>query len=255
MNSELFRPLLRATTGAAFGIVVLASSAASAETVRAAINNAAPTGGDPPAGLCHEVLTAIGTRYGWDLEFTPIAGLNGILEAVTGSTADVGCSGIAPTNERRNMGLAFTSPIFTNSEFLYVHADDATGYTSLGELTGKKVAGQEGSTFLRALEAAGFSNVQTYPDNTAGFEALKAGEIDAYVTGVQSRYQTDVTKTLTGIRAVATYVPVAVNPASLVVRNTDTALLGQLQAGLEALKAEGTLNPLVEKWGLPAPQF
>jgi len=57
------------------------------------------------------------------------------------------------------------------------------------------VVGQEGSTFLRALEAAELSGVQTYPSNDAGFEALRSGEIDAYVTGVQSRYQTDVTKT------------------------------------------------------------
>jgi ABC-type amino acid transport substrate-binding protein len=54
---------------------------------------------------------------------------------------------------------------------------------------------------------------------------------------------------------VETYVPALVTYGSLAVRSADTALLGELQAALEALKADGTLAMLNERWALPPPPF
>ena len=239
---------------ALLAVIATTTGSASAQTVKVSIQNVPPTGGDPPGGLCFELLNAIGKKYGWQVEFTTVGALAARLEGVANSSVDVMCSGTVITNQRRNMGLAFTSPFFSNSEALFVRADDTTPYTSLAELKGKKVAGQKGSVFLQALKAGGLPEL-TVDSNDAGLSGVASGEIDAFVSGVANRYQTDIANSVPGVRSVETYVPIVLQPAGLVVRNTNTELLGQLQAALEGMKADGTLEAMLAEWHLPPPQF
>lgn len=57
------------------------------------------------------------------------------------------------------------------------------------------------------------------------------------------------------IQRVETYVSVSPNYPAIMTRPGDTELLGLVQAGLESVKADGTLARLLEQWGLPAPPF
>lgn len=76
------------------------------------------------------------------------------------------------------------------------------------------------------------------------------------MAGIQFRYLTEVAQTIPNLRFVETYVSTMTQqPAALVVRTADTELLGQLQAGLETMKADGTLDEMLARWGLPSPQY
>lgn len=96
----------------------------------------------------------------------------------------------------------------------------------------------------------------TLPGFPDGIAALRAGEIDVYLTGETIwRYRSEVLGAGADVRRLETYVSVSMNYPAIATRADDAELLGRIQAGLESLKADGTLTRLLEQWGLPAPPF
>ena len=53
------------------------------------------------------------------------------------------------------------------------------------------------------------------------------------------------------MRLVETYKPTVVASVGISVRKADTELLAKIDAALAKLKADGTLQAILTKWGLP----
>lgn len=226
------------------------------EVIRVGIANIAPFGGDPPGGYCVNVVSEIGERVGLDLDFAALA-FPDYASSLTSGDVDVLCTVLGPAPLWWSMGIAFTSAIATNTDALVVRVSDETGYQSLSELQGKAVGTVAGApVFLNMLEAAGVEDVRTYRGLPPMADALAAGEIAAYLVSkpvflfaheVQGNYE--------GQRLVSTYAGGYTNYPAIGVRAMETELLGVLQAGLESLKADGTLDALAAEWAMPMPPF
>lgn len=237
-------------------IAVMSSNAmAQTPTLRVGLTSAPPFGGPEPGGYCFDLMNAIGARTGMSFEFVPPMAAGELIGALAGGTFDILCSANGPTNERRAMGLAFTSAIATNGEMVVVLATDTAAYTTLAELQGIPVGAPAGTLFVAMLRDAGITDVREYA-GPALYQALIAGEVRAILTSAPTfAYQHNVRDQWPELRVVETY-PIQ-NPiySSLAVRSTETELLGTLQAALEGLKADGTLVTLAETWAVPLPPF
>jgi polar amino acid transport system substrate-binding protein len=178
-----------------------------------------------------------------------------LLPSLSAGSIDVACGGVAATNQRRLDGFAFTSGIFLDHEALVVPGTDTNPYTSLEELRGQPVGAQPGTPFFGMVQAAGV-DLRPYPDLTAAFQGLAAGEIKAAVFSIVAvQHAQEVLGQGPGTRLVETYSGAVPLHNTLGVRRGEYELLGRLQDALETLKAEGNLDLLLEKWGLPAPPF
>lgn len=237
-------------------IAVMSSSAmAQTPTLRVGLTSSPPFGGPEPGGYCLDLMNAVGARTGLSFEFVQPMAAGELIGALVGGTFDVLCSANGPTNERRAMGVAFTSAIATNGEMLVVTAADDAAYTTLAELQGLPVGAPAGTLFVGMLREAGITDIREYA-GPALYEALVAGEVKAVLTSAPTfAYQHNVRDQWPELRIVETY-PIQ-NPiySSLAVRNTETGLLGTLQAALEGLKADGTVATLAETWAIPLPPF
>lgn len=230
------------TTGSAFG---------QTDAVRVAIFT-----NDPFKGYCEELMTAIADRAG-----LPIAGFQqtvvaDMIPAIAGGTADVLCSALGPNTERREAGLAFTSAILTSPTVIVVLATNNTVYRTLADFAaaGAVIGGEAGGP-LAAVRDAG---VQTreYRTNEEIHAALVSGEITGWFrSGASFGYQQAVLGQWQDLKLAEGYAPTSVGYGTLAVHNTNTALLGQMQAGLEAVKADGTLAAIAGRWGMPLPPF
>lgn len=240
-------------------ILTIATSVASAQTLRVGTNAITPFGGPPPGGgYCVDLMGTVAERTGMQFEFSFLA-VPDLVPSLTGSTIDILCSGIGPTEELRRMGIAFTSAIFTNYDGLIVLDTDTTAYTTAADFLGQPVAALAGTVYAGIWTNAGVTAVTTTTGPTGAadmYELVRSGAAKAVIAAAPAfLYQQQALDITAGLRLVETYVPVVRNYPALGVRSADTALLGALQAALETLKADGTLTVLLERWAMPAPPF
>lgn len=229
------------TTGTAFG---------QTEAMRVAIFTA-----DPFKGYCEELMTAIADRAG-----VPIAGFQetvvaDMVPAIAGGTADVLCSALGPNTDRRQAGLAFTSAILTSPTVIVVLATNDAVYRTLADFAaaGAVIGGETG--VLGAVRDAGVE-IREYRTTDEIHAALVSGEIAGwYRSGASFGYQQAVLGQWQDLKLAEGFAPTTVGYGTLAVHNTNTALLGQMQAGLEAVKADGTLAEIAGRWGMPLPPF
>jgi polar amino acid transport system substrate-binding protein len=234
-----------------FGTAALGQPA----SLRVGLTTTAPFGGATPGGYCFDLMNAIAERTGLQFEFVQPMAAGELIPALVGGTFDILCSANGATNERRAMGLAFTSAIATNGEMLVVPTADTTPYAALAELRSLPVGAPAGTLFVGMLRSAGVAEVTEYA-GPALYQALIAGEVKAVLTSAPTfAYQQRALGLWPELRIVDTYA--IANPiySAIAVRNTEIALLGTIQAALEALKADGTVAGLLEIWAIPAPPF
>lgn len=240
-------------------VLSIVASATAAQTIRVGTNAITPFGGPPPGGgYCVDLMGAIAERTGMQFEFSFLP-VPDFVPALTGNAIDVLCSGVGPSDAIRAEGIAFTSAIFTNYDGLIVLATDTTPYTTAADFRGQPVTALAGTAYATIWTNAGVENVTTTTGatGTADMYALvRSGQVKAAIVAAPAFfYQQQALDIAEGLRLVETYLPVVVNYPALGVRNTDTELLGALQGALEALKADGTLTTLLERWAMPPPPF
>jgi polar amino acid transport system substrate-binding protein len=254
LASVIFNRLAFAVVASLAVVALATSSSAQPAPLSVGILTTAPFGGTPPGGYCVDLMNEIGARTGLQFEYLPTA-LGELLPNLVGGTTDIVCSALGATNERRALGIAFTSAILTNSEALIVLATDATPYTRLEEFRGQPVGANEATLFVGYLQTAG-GEVRTFASAALAYQALIAGEIRAVVNSAPAfLYQQRVLGQWPELRAVDTYVATHPIFPAIAVRNTDTELLGALQAALEAIKADGAMVAILERWALAPPPF
>jgi len=230
------------TTGTALG---------QTDAVRVAVFTA-----DPFKGYCEELMTAIADRAGLAIAGFQQFVVADMIPAIADRTADVLCSALGPNTERRAAGLAFTSAILTSPTVIVVLTTNNTVYRTLADFAAAgAVIGVEAGGPLATVRDAGVE-AREYRTTDEIHAALVSGEITGwYRSGPSFGYQQAVLGQWQDLKLAEGFAPTSVGYGTLAVHNTDTALLGQMQAALEAVKADGTLTAIAGRWGMPLPPF
>ena len=110
----------------------------------------------------------------------------------------------------------FSDPIYTYGEGLVVPKSDTKAYATQDDLKGETVGAQVGTAFVDALKKSGlFADVKAYDTIP------------------------DILRDTVGSVGIG-------------VRKGEAALLGKINASLAKLKANGTIDKILEKWGQKA---
>ncbi|MEW5741908.1 MAG: ABC transporter substrate-binding protein/permease [Myxococcota bacterium] len=172
-----------------------------------------------------------------------------LLELLARGDFDVALNGIEVAEEKKRV-VALSHPYFAAAEVLTVRKADARAPRTLAALAGRKVGTLPGSMAERIATRAG-AEVHTYEGGQDEiYDDLKLGRTDAVLLDEPvARYYGDIDEALESIRG-----DFGVVQYAIAVRLEDRELLAQVNGALEALKAEGALRPLYEKWGLWSPE-
>lgn len=173
-----------------------------------------------------------------------------LIPSLTSSKIDIISAAMLKTAARAEV-VDFSDAVYSYGEGLIVKADDAKNYVTLDELKGEIVGAQVGTVFLDMLTKKGiFKEVRSY-DSVADMTRdlalgrIKAGLGDQPIIAYQLKQNT-----FQGVKLAPAYKPVNVGDVCLVVRKGDAELLGQLNKAIAAVKADGTLTRIVQKWGI-----
>lgn len=199
-------------------------------------------------GVMVDIIEAIGVAEG----FTPTVEAtqwSALIPSLTGNKIDVIAAAMYVTPERAQV-VAFSEPVYSYGEGLFVAADDAGAYRTLEDLAGKTVGVQVGTAYVEPLNASGqFDEVRVYDTIADIMRDVSLGRIDA---GFGDRpivaYQLD--QNPSDIRLVPEYESQIVGDVAIAVRQSDTDLLGRINRGLATIRESGQLDEIIAEWGI-----
>ncbi len=193
-------------------------------------------------GFDIDLMTAIAEKAGIEIEFENVA-WDPLLAGMALCQYDVAISAMTITEERKKQWL-FSDPYFFAGQIVTVQIDN-TEIASKYDLPGKVVGAQIGTTGSFEVENIGGATLKTYDDIGLAFQDLMNGQIDAIMAdnplalGYVNEYP-DKLKTVGEVLTDENY--------GIAVCKDNSDLLEKINEGLRAVKEEGLIEDLVEKW-------
>ena len=191
-------------------------------------------------GIDVDTAKAIAEKLGLELQIDDMD-FDAALLSVQQGKADIAMAGITVTDERKAV-MAFSDSYATGIQSVIV--PEGSDIASVDDLAGKKIGTQRGTTgYIYCSDDFGDENVVAYDDGLTAVQALNNGQVDAVVIDNAPAKEF-----------------VAANPG-LVILDTSyaeedyaigmakgSALEDAINATLEELKADGTLQSIVDKY-------
>jgi ABC-type amino acid transport substrate-binding protein len=187
-------------------------------------------------------MNAIAKKANLDIEFVNVP-FDSALTGLSQCQYDAGISAITITEERKKTML-FSDPYFAAGQVVSVNINNVD-IKSKEDLSGKKVGAMLGTT--GAIEAEKFPGVKysAYDTIDQAFLDLMNGQIDAVIAdnplaiGFVGKNPTKI-KTVGNVFTDENY--------GIAVCNKQADLLDRVNKALAAVKADGTVDQLVQKW-------
>lgn len=192
-------------------------------------------------GIDIETAQAIADKLGLELQIDDMD-FDAALLAVQQGKADMVMAGVTVTDERQNV-MDFTDSYATGIQSIIVKED--SDIASVDDLAGKKIGTQRGTTgYLYCSDDFGDENVVAYDDGLTAVQMLNNGQVDCVV--IDNAPAKEFIAANPGLKLLDTaYVE---ESYAIGVGKGNTELKDAINTALEELKADGTLQAIVDKY-------
>ena len=198
---------------------------------------------DNLVGYDVEVSRAIAEKLGVEPEYVE-SDWDSLFAGLDAGRYDLVCNGVEVTEERAKT-YDFTTPYGYIHTALAVRKDNED-IKSFEDLAGKTTANSPASTYMELAESYG-ATVQGIDTLEETIQLLTAGRIDATLNADVSFYDYLNVHPDANFKLVA-QTEEASHVAIPVLKSDDTSFLDALNSAIEALRADGTLKELSEKY-------
>lgn len=192
-------------------------------------------------GIDIETAQAIADKLGLELQIDDMD-FDAALLAVQQGKADMVMAGVTVTDERQNV-MDFTDSYATGIQSIIVKED--SDIDSVDDLAGKKIGTQRGTTgYLYCSDDFGDENVVAYDNGLTAVQMLNNGQVDCVV--IDNAPAKEFIAANPGLKLLDTaYVE---ESYAIGVGKGNTELKDAINTALEELKADGTLQAIVDKY-------
>jgi ABC-type amino acid transport substrate-binding protein len=184
---------------------------------------------------------------GRDLQFVEMP-MQEFIPALKAGRVDVVMSGFSATPERQTQ-VAFAQAFMEIGQMAIIRVDDAGRFAQPRALyrPGVRIGVEPDTTGdAYARENFGQATIQNYADPAQAFAALRAGTTDVYVHDAPTSWGLAGSKENQDLLSL--YRPLTSESLAWAVRQGNVVLLGQLNAALEELQANGRLSAIQNYW-------
>jgi polar amino acid transport system substrate-binding protein len=215
---------------------------------------------DEPLGITLDLCSQLVKREGIEKLEVYTMPFGSLIPALTSGRIDLACDTFFPT-EKRKVVVDFTDIVFYNAETLIVKKGNPKNIHKVADLAGKSAGSYEGTVWMDWLndmnKQGGRVTVKAYPTPTELIADVAAGRLDGgIVDAVLAAYAVKQNPNL-GIELVSDYQPreKQANAVALAVRKDSGDLREAFNRTFAAMKADGSLDKVFEKYGLVPPSF
>jgi len=195
-------------------------------------------------GYSIDFLTAAGKEAGFKVEFKNTA-WDGIFAGLASGRYDSISSSVSITEERQKK-MDFSAPYFVVQQALIVQKDSKAA--GLGDLKGKKVGGQIGTTGYFAIKAAEGLEAKSYDEIGLAMEDLNVGRIAAVVCDDPVAANYALIKYKDTLKIAGVIKSDKPEYYGFPVKKGNKEVLDLINKGIEAVKAKGIDKELKKKW-------
>ncbi len=191
-----------------------------------------------------DIITAVAKTQGLKVKMHNQS-FDTLIEGLDTGKIDAAISGMTIT-EARKQKVDFSVPYYNAAQVIVIR-DNTSGFTKIEDIVGKKIGVQLGTTgALMAEEAMGENNpdLKQLRKYNMVFSELKLGRIDAVV--VDKPVAEAYLKQVDGLKISSP--PMSEEQYGIVVRKGNKELLDKMNAGLEAIRANGEYDNITRKW-------
>lgn len=201
--------------------------------------------GDQLVGIDVEVAGAIAEKLGMKLEVVDIA-FDSIVSGVQAGKYDMGMAGMTVNAERLEK-VNFSDSYSTGIQVVVVK--EGGKVQSLDDMgaDGVVIGTQSGTTgFLYASEDFGDEKVKGFAKTTDAIEALKNGQVDCVMLDNEPAKALVAANPDAGLSILDT--AYAVEDYAIAINKDNSDLMTQINTALAELKADGTLQGIIDKY-------
>ncbi|MCI8863026.1 MAG: transporter substrate-binding domain-containing protein [Lachnospiraceae bacterium] len=197
--------------------------------------------GDDIVGIDAEIAGLLAEKLGLTLEIVDMDFATIVTSVQTGGV-DIGLAGMTVTEERLE-NVNFTDSYATGVQVIIVKED--SDIASVDDLEGKLIGTQEGTTGHQyCAEDYGEENVLAYTNGATAVQNLVQGAVDCVVIDEQPALS--FVEANEGLKILETeYV---IEDYAAAVSKENTALLDALNTALQELKADGSIDEILDKY-------
>ena len=191
-------------------------------------------------GIDVDTAQAIAEKLGLELQIDDMD-FDAALLSVQQGKADIAMAGITVTDERMAV-MSFSDSYATGIQSVIV--PEGSDIASVDDLAGKKIGTQRGTTgYIYCSDDFGDENVVAYDDGLTAVQALNNGQVDAVV--IDNAPAQEFVAANPGLKVLDT--SYAEEDYAIGVAK-GSALEDAVNKALEELKADGTLQAIVDKY-------
>ena len=192
-------------------------------------------------GIDVDTAKAIAEKLGLELQIDDMD-FDAALLSVQQGKADIVMAGVTVTDERKAV-MDFSDSYATGIQSIIV--PEGSDITSPDDLAGKKIGTQRGTTgYIYCTDDFGEDSVVAYDNGLTAVQALNNGQVDAVV--IDNAPAKEYVAANPGLKVLET--SYAEEDYAIGMNKDNTALVEAVNAALEELKADGTLQSIVDKY-------
>ena len=230
-----------AVSAAALALTACGGSASTASSAAASSVAASSEAASTSASAAVDTAQAIAEKLGLELQIDDMD-FDAALLSVQQGKADIAMAGITVTDERMAV-MSFSDSYATGIQSVIV--PEGSDIASVDDLAGKKIGTQRGTTgYLYCSDDFGEDAVVAYDNGLTAVQALNNGQVDAVV--IDNEPAKAYVESNPGLKILDT--SYAEEDYAIGMNKSNTALLEAVNAALEELKADGTLQAIVDKY-------
>ena len=200
--------------------------------------------GDQIIGIDADIAKAVAEKLGLELKIEDME-FDSIITAVQTGKVDMGLAGMTVTDERKQ-SVNFSDTYATGIQVVIVKED--SDITSIDDLDGKKIGVQLSTTGdIYASGDYGEENVEKYNKGADAVMALTNGKVDAVI--IDKEPAKNFVAANAGLKILDT--EYAVEDYAACINKENKELLDAVNGALAELKADGTLQKIIEQY-IPA---
>lgn len=236
-----------------------------AATITSSAQAATLTAGSPPSsapttflntqsgkieGFMPDVAAEVAKRQHLDVDFTAVP-FSTLIQSVIAGKIDMIVAGMTPTPERAKR-IGFSQPVTAFGAGLVVRDDNSKKYDSWQDLKGEVVGTMAGTDYTQSLMQSGIAKeVKVYDSPADMTRDLSLGRIAAGMNDYPILKAQAKAGGLKGMHVVEGYKPEHVSPMAFGVKKGNDKLLAEIDSALTAMKQDGSLQTIKDKWGMP----
>ena len=200
-------------------------------------------------GMMVDLVTEVGKDSGFAVQVEPMQ-FSTLIAALTSNKIDLISAAMYITPARREV-IEFSDPVYSYGEGLIVPKSDTKDYKAFEDLKGETVGAQVGTVYVEPLKKTGlFTEVKIYDTIADLMRDVNTGRLKAGFGDYPILAYNIKIGNFPDMRLVTSYKATILGSIGIGVRKGDPELLKKVNASIAKLKANGTLDKILAKWGL-----